>query len=401
MNSMLAADIFGADRDREGRITLELESLRVKQEARRLLDAESRPAAPIPPFETLREWLAEPDQPLTYRIDGWMPEGANTMLPAQFKSGKTTLRNNYLRSIVDGDLWLGRYDVTPIDGTVLVLDFEMTKRQGKTWLRDAGIRRTGHVVLVSLRGCAAAFNILDERVRHEWAVLAKQHGVVSVVLDCLRPAMDALVLDEHKDGGRFLLAFDAFKQEAGIAESLVIHHMGHSGERSRGDSRFRDWPDVEWRLVRQDDDPASPRFITAFGRDVDVPESQLEYEACTRRLTIAGGSRTDVKSERVLDAITEALRSAAEKMTGRAIKGALAGSDYSRDEIDAALAFARRTDRLSFEQGKNNSILYWVSGVRAVSGQCPADSESGVRVSGPFIRAGRQDTHGRPTDERL
>ena len=57
--------------------------------------------------------------------------------------------------------------------------------------------------------------------------------------------------------------------------------MGHSAERAVEIRRLRDWPDTEWRLMRKDDDPASPRFITAYGRDVDVPESQLVYDTLT------------------------------------------------------------------------------------------------------------------------
>jgi hypothetical protein len=72
------------------------------------------------------------------------------------------------------------------------------------------------------------------------------------------------------------VAIDELLLEAGIDEALVVHHMGHSGERARGDSRLRDWPDVEWRLMRQDDDPASPRFLTAYGRDIDVPERRSQ-----------------------------------------------------------------------------------------------------------------------------
>src|SRR6185295_16578040 len=117
-----------------------------------------------------------------------------------------------------------------------------------------------------------------------------------IVVDCLRPILDALGLDEHSDSGRFLVALDALLFEANISECLLVHHMGHVGERSRGDSRLRDWPDVEWRLVRQDSDPASARFLTAYGRDVDVPENQLHFDAATRHLTVAGGTRRDAKS---------------------------------------------------------------------------------------------------------
>lgn len=383
----------------EIRVGQELERLRTQREARRRLDAEERPPVAIPQAETLRARLARPQEPLRYRIEGWMPEGANVMLPAQFKSGKTTLRDNAIRSMVDGDDWLGRYRVTPSPGTVLVLDFEMSEAQSTSWFRDQRIRNDDRVVLVTLRGRAAAFNILDDQVRADWVALARGHRASLVVLDCLRPPMDALGLDEHKDGGRFLIAFDAFKQEAGIAESLVIHHMGHVNERARGDSRFRDWPDVSWTLVRQTEDPASPRFISAFGRDVAVPESQLEYDAVTRRLTIAGGSRQDAKGAEALEAIVATLRTYGGKMSGRAIKAAMRDSDHSRDEIDQGLKLGRANGVLGFERGKDNSTLHWVSGVPVSGGVRPVSGVNqkhwGFPVSGcpgTFIGAGRRDT---------
>ncbi len=93
--------------------------------------------------------------------------------------------------------------------------------------------------------------------------------------------------------------------EAGIRECVLVHHMGHTGERSRGDSRFRDWPDVEWNLVRlKPDDPASPRYMRSYGPDVDVPEAQLVYDPATRALTITAGSRKDATARNALDAVT-------------------------------------------------------------------------------------------------
>ena len=87
--------------------------------------------------------------------------------------------------------------------------------------------------------------------------------------------------------------------------------MGHAGERSRGDSRLRDWPDVECRLVRDesndedgDTDPAA-RYLAAYRRDVDQPEQLLGYDGTTRRLTIAGGSRKDTKVEALIAAVVQ------------------------------------------------------------------------------------------------
>jgi hypothetical protein len=53
--------------------------------------------------------------------------------------------------------------------------------------------------------------------------------------------------------------------------------MGHGQERSRGDSRLLDWPDVNWKIVKEsqsetdpDEAPGDRRFFSALGRDVNV-----------------------------------------------------------------------------------------------------------------------------------
>jgi hypothetical protein len=102
-------------------------------------------------------------------------------------------------------------------------------------------------------------------------------GVQLAVLDCLRPAMDAPALDEHSEAGRFLTAFDELLKEANIPEALVVHHSGHGGERSRGDSRILDWADGIWNLVRENkDDLDSARFISAKGREALVATRLLD-----------------------------------------------------------------------------------------------------------------------------
>ena len=153
-----------------------------------------------------------------------------------------------MRSVVDGELFLGVAKVRPVSNLV-ILDFEMSEGQIEGWLRDQNIRNTDAVHLVSLRGAASSFDILNPLRRQEWAAALRATRAEMAVLDCLRPGMDALGLDEHSEAGRFLTAFDEMLKEANIPEALLVHHSGHSGERSRGDSRILDWPDGIWNLV--------------------------------------------------------------------------------------------------------------------------------------------------------
>jgi hypothetical protein len=337
----------------------------------------------LPAFESLRDVLAEPDDPIRWRVAQWQPKGAHVLLTAQFKAGKTTLVGNLLRSLVDSDPWLGRDEVEPV-ASVVVIDCEMNKRQAKSWLRAQRIQHDDRVHVLYLRGRASAFDIMQPAIRAQWAAQLRNVSAEYLVLDCARPMLDAFGLDEHREAGRFLVAFDALLEEAHIPDGALVHHMGHSGERARGDSRFRDWADVEWRLVRKDDDPSSPRYITAYGRDVDVPESQLVYDSLGRRLTIEQGSRRDAASRDALDAILSAIDAADEPMSGRAIKRHLEASELPRDTIDGALKYGVSSGALWVIDGARGAKLYRRSlSVSGVSGECPADGV--VECPGAYI----------------
>lgn len=326
----------------------------------------------LPSFPTLRALLEQPDDPIAWRIGGLQPSGSRAVLAAQFKAGKTTAVVNVVQSLADGDPLFGAFPVTATPGAIVVLDFEMSARQLKQWYRAGQIRHTDRVVLLSMRGRVADFNILDRVVRRRWADRLRECGTSDLVIDCLRPMLDALGLDEHKEAGRLLVAIDALLAEAGIPNCLLVHHMGHANERSRGDSRLRDWPDVEWQLVRKTEDVGSPRFFKAYGRDVAVDEAQLAWDADTRRLTLIGGSRKDAQVDKVLADVRDLLTRHRQPMSGRQIKAALADA-HTRDVVDEALKRARQSGVLKHEMGPRASILYQAS---AASGECPPDGVS-------------------------
>ncbi len=320
-------------------------------------------AARIAELLTLRERLARPVEPLEWRIEGWQPARTRVVLAAQFKAGKTVLVGNLVRSLLDGDLFLGHSAVHPVAGCVALLDLEMGETMLDAWLRAQAIHHDDRLLVAPLRGRLGSLDLLDDAKRSAWATLLRHRGVEYLVLDCLRPALDSLGLDEHREAGRFLVAFDELLQEAGIPEALVVHHFGHGPERSRGDSRLRDWPDVEWRLMRDQrdvEDPAAPRYLAAYGRDVDQGEQLLAFEPDSRRLTIAGGSRRDAQLQGALDDVIGILRAASEPLTGRKIKTALEESDHSRASIEGALRLGARLGSFVVEPGPKRSKLYRV-----------------------------------------
>lgn len=231
----------------------------------------------------LDQFVAEEDSSPQWRVDELWPTGGRVLLAAQYKAGKTTLMGNLMRSLVDAQSFLDRFRVTPAERIVLI-DDELDARTLRRWLNDQGIENTPAIEVISLRGRLTEFDVMTQAARKPWAdVIA---GADILILDCLRPMLDALGLSEAVGAGKFVLAFDALLKESGVSEGVLVHHMGHDAQRSRGDSRLRDWPDVEWRLTRAGTEPDAPRHFTAYGRDVDQPRMPLFFNEKQRRLTL-------------------------------------------------------------------------------------------------------------------
>ena len=293
------------------------------------------------------------------------------IVSAQYKAGKTRLVANVARSLVDGADFLGEHPVAPVAGSLALLDFEMGPRQLRAWLGDQRIDNDGRLRLYPLRGQCSSFNILAAGVRAAWARELRKSEVSYLVLDCLRPVLDALGLDEHHEAGRFLVALDALLKEAEITDALLVHHMGHSGERSRGDSRLRDWPDAEWRLLRSGDDPASPRSITAYGRDVDQPQSALHFDPGTGRLTLMDGARRDEAPRRCLEEVLAFLKSQDAPQSQRQVEATL-GGNHTRKSIRTALALGEERRLTRAERRSRNSLLHsLVSECAGALNRCP------------------------------
>jgi hypothetical protein len=346
-------------------VAAEVAKLRVREQAKAIVAAENAGEVVLPTVTALDVFLAEPDPPLAYRIDGLMPSDSRVLFAAPHKVGKTTMDGNLIRSLVDGTPFLDRFDVIRASRVVLI-DTEMSARMLRSWMRSQGMKHPERVGIVSLRGRVRSFDILNDASRARWAELI---GPADVLLfDCLRPVLDAHGLSEDKDAGKFLVAFDALLAEAGIAEAVLVHHTGHAGERARGDSRLQDWPDVIWKLVADKGSNADveivgrgPRYLSAYGRDVEMGETMLAFDPMTRHLTASGGSRNDTKIDSALDDVLAFLAEQDEPLSGRTIEDLMAKSGPTRYEIRAALKRGRSNLQILTEDGPNRSTLHFLT----------------------------------------
>jgi hypothetical protein len=343
----------------KNRVKARVRDLRLEAEARRQLAAEQRKTT-TPPV-TLTAFLAKPDDEPQYRIDRLLPTGGRVLLTAQYKAGKTAMRDNLIHSLADETSFLGEFGVR--GATVTLIDVEVDERQLRRWLRCQTITSTDSVRVKPLRGEVSTFDILDRDVRAEWARWLA--GSEVVVLDCLRPVLDALGLSEDKDTGQFLVAFDELLKESGASEAVVTHHMGHTGERSRGDSRLLDWPDVNWRIIKDKDadDPDNPdvdRYFSAYGRDVDVPEGLLDYTPETRSLMYIRRSRAGEKVRAVIPHLIELVikEPGLSKTAIEARLQLLAARKVIREAISAAITEGKL---YTTEEGKSHAVRHYVS----------------------------------------
>lgn len=359
------ADESDEDDAREAKVTRRVEALQLDAEARRRLkaiDAQqlcANASAPIP----LAEFLAVPDTEAQYRISELWPTGGRVLLTAQKKAGKTTMVDNVVRSLADGRPFLNQFATAP--ARIALIDAEMDENQMRRWLRAQSITNQGNVAVLPLRGSVSAFNIMNPDVMATWAGWLRGYDVI--ILDCLRPVLDALGLDEDHDAGTFLVAFDALLKSCGASEAIVVHHMGHNGERGRGSSRIEDWPDAIWRIVRDKDaddpdDPAGDRYFKAFGRDVNVPEGKLDYTHETRELSYLGVSRKAGKALHLVPAVVDLVR-AKPGLTKNHIEKAEDLSASRRQEIRDALATAIASGYVFAEKAEDSShaIRHYIS----------------------------------------
>ncbi len=247
---------------------------------------------PEPDSGTLAELLARPAG-AEFRIDELLPAGGRLLVTAQYKAGKTTLVGNLMRSLLTGEDFLGRFPVKPLDGRVVVLNYEVTGEQLARWLADIGVPAE-RCYVINLRGRR---NLLaDEQGRRALAEQVRAQDGQVLVVDPFGRAYTGASQNDAAEVTPWLVRLDEVAEQAGVSEVVLTAHAGWNGERTRGSTALNDWPDVLVTLNR--DEGTGQRFIRAEGRDVDVPEDGLHFDPATRRLSLTGsGSRSAAKAK--------------------------------------------------------------------------------------------------------
>jgi hypothetical protein len=336
--------------------------MRIAEDARELLARHKTGQAPDLSAIALDNFLAQPDEDITYRINELWPSEGRVLLAAAAKTGKTTLvAANLIPSITDQRPFLGRAIPAPLtDGrTIVYLNMEVGEGTLRRWMRSAGITNTDRVIIGNLRGKASALQLGSGTGRTRFAAWLRDHGAEMVVLDPLAPVLASLGLDENSNAevARFFGWWAETMQEAGVSDDMIVHHIGHAGERSRGASRLLDEPDAIWTLTKQQgkwDDSSefaelSPaRFLSAYGRDVDLPEKALQFDPETKALELTEQTRSAVKTDKIRHRIVHLMSD---------------GNLRNKDEICRSLGGNRNPIYTELQKMESDKLLVLVPGL--------------------------------------
>ena len=287
---------------------------------------------------TLSDFLDQPDEEERYRIDKLWPAEGRVLLAAAAKTGKTTLvAANLIPALVDGTPFLDNFTPTPTTRRVALFNMEVGPRTLRRWMREADIDNTDNVLVVNLRGKAGSLQLNSEAGRKKTAQFLADHDTDIVILDPLAPLLASLSLDENSnaDVAQFFAWWSETLSLAGVADDLVVHHTGHAGDRSRGASRLLDEPDAIWTLTKgqeaeptdTDPFPMAPRFLGAYGRDVELQARRLQFDPSTRNLSLTDQTETQASTHLLVQkyqaSITAAIQASGGGLTAKKVMQAV------------------------------------------------------------------------------
>jgi len=342
------------------RIAEEAGRLRIRREAERHIREEDARLGFNPPQLLNRSALRDAAENLPkYRIDGLMLADSDFVLIGEKKSGKSTIALNMIRSLTDGGMFLGRFHTRPIDGNILMLNYELSTQILDEWMDAIGIN-SDKVITLSPRGYS---NPLSSDYGREWlANECKKNEVEILLIDPFSVAFKGQGDENSNTAQReWLESLSDIRGRCDVREILVSIHAGKNAEReARGAGAIQDWAASYAQVYK---DPRTKiRSLSAYGRDVDVDKFILEFDPETHRLTQQEQvkfSSLNNSEKSLLDRIVGAIAESGQSMNQTQIKSALGGG-FDKSKISPVMKQAVEMGVLSVQQ-KGASLMYGLS----------------------------------------
>lgn len=271
----------------------------------------------------LNHQIANPEPDVGHLVDGLIRARGVVQINAQYKAGKTTLASvNLPKALVTGEPFLRHFkvDFGP-DECVGIWNLEVDRQDLVDWLEQIDIpeQHRSRIYPLCLRGNRSVD--FRDPLAVEWAVSwFRERGITVWIIDPL----SKLYRGEENSSTEFnewWSTLEDIMRRGGVRVTVIVHHSGHSGEgRARGTSAMMGNPDVliEYRHSGDHGElpPDGKRYLTAFGRRVNQPETKVDFDPATGELFVdaAGGSRDDDRTRALAVRLWEALVQAAQPL---------------------------------------------------------------------------------------
>jgi hypothetical protein len=251
----------------------------------------------------LDDLFKEPEESVTWQVEGMLPTGGFSVLASKPKVGKSTLARNLALCTAQGEPFLNK---AVNKGAVIYYALEEKKAEVKRHFKDMGA--TGEEDIYIYAGSAPVDALIQ----------------IKEVTESLKPALiivDPLFrLARVKDGNDYIGVTQALEPLLRLARDtgshvLCVHHTG-KGDRQGGDSVLGStaiFSSVDTLMImKRHENYRTVHTIQRYGEDLE--ETTLHFDKDARTINI-GKSKQEEDLTSLSDAIIEFLSSQSEPVT--------------------------------------------------------------------------------------
>jgi len=296
-------------------------------------------------FTSLGDLLDEPEEEISWIIEGLLPSSGFSIMAAKPKVGKSTLARQLALSVARGDLFINRQTTK---GTVLYVALEEKRSEVKSHFKLLGA--TGSEDLYSYIGSAPeeASKWLEREIQSKKPVL--------VIIDTLFRFVNITDGNDYAKVTAALTPLLSLARDNG-AHVMVIHHArkggGDGGDSMLGSTAIFGSVDTAIILKRTE----SKRTIETQQRyGTDMEPTVLIFDEDTR-MTSLGGSKESDDMQRIAEEIITFLSDQTEPCAEKIIEEAVEGRTGLKRKALRDLV-ARGTVQRTGSGRRNDSYLY-------------------------------------------
>jgi 5S rRNA maturation endonuclease (ribonuclease M5) len=279
----------------------------------------------------LGDLMKEPDEAVSWLLDGILPSGGLSLLAAKPKTGKSTLARCLALAVARGEEFLGR---ATLQGPVIYLALEEKRSEVKKHFADLGADGTEPIHIHCAAAPQDAIPALLEEVKRLKPVL--------VIVDPI------LRMTRIRDANDYALVSNALEPLMSLAREygahlLLVYHLG-KGERADatdailGSTAFLAAVDTAL-IMQRTEKYRTLQSSQRYGED--LPETTTEFDR-ERRAVSLGTERSQADALAVSEEILKFLKGAGEGKTEPEIN----------ESVEASTAAKRKAIRQLVADGK-------------------------------------------------